>query len=72
MWVGVTTDEISALVPIKSDLSAVKCTSWKGLSVTIYCREKQPIAFECDELIFPTGSVAFVQCETLRISPLII
>lgn len=48
--------ELSELVPNKDDLNVVKIYAHKGEAVTVYVLQKNPIFFELEKRLFPTGN----------------
>lgn len=49
-------DELSELVPNKEELSVLKSYAHKGDAVTVYVLHKNPVFFEVDKKLFPTGN----------------
>lgn len=49
-------DELSELVPNKEELNVVKIYAHKGDAVTVYVLHKNPVFFEVDKKLFPTGN----------------
>lgn len=53
-------DELSELVPNKEELNVVKIYAHKGDAVTLYVLHKNPLFFELEKRLYPTGNV--IQC----------
>lgn len=47
--------ELSELVPNKEELNVVKIYAHKGDAVTLYVLHKNPLFFELDKRLYPTG-----------------
>lgn len=48
-------DELSELVPNKEELNVVKIYAHKGDAVTLYVLHKNPLFFELEKQLYPTG-----------------
>lgn len=51
-------DELSNLIPNKEDLNVVKIYAHKGDAVTLYCMNKNPLFFELEKQLYPTGNAS--------------
>jgi len=49
------TDQVSALVPGKEELNVVKLYAHRGDAVTVYVCGGNPILFELEKNLYPTG-----------------
>lgn len=49
------TDQVSELVPGKEELNIVKLYAYKGDAVTVYVSGGNPILFELEKNLYPTG-----------------
>lgn len=52
---SLTSDELSELVPNKEELNVVKIYAHKGDAVTLYVIHKNPLFFELEKRLYPTG-----------------
>lgn len=48
-------DELSELIPNKEELNVVKIYAHKGDAVTLYVLHKNPLFFELEKRLYPTG-----------------
>lgn len=48
-------EELSELVPNKEELNVVKVYAHKGDAITLYVLQKNPLFFELDKRLYPTG-----------------
>lgn len=48
-------DDLSELVPNKEELNVVKIYAHKGDAVTVYVLHKNPLFFELEKRLYPTG-----------------
>lgn len=48
-------DDVSELVPNKEELNVVRVYAHKGDAVTIYVLHKNPLFFELEKRLYPTG-----------------
>lgn len=55
---SLSAEELSELVPNKEELNVVKIYAHKGDAVTLYVLHKNPVFFELDKRIYPTGRVS--------------
>lgn len=53
---SLSADELSELVPNKEELNVVKVYAHRGDAVTLYVLHKNPLFFEVDKQLYPTGS----------------
>lgn len=53
---SLSADELSELVPNKEELNVVKVYAHKGDAVTLYVLHKNPVFFELEKRLFPTGN----------------
>lgn len=51
-------DDLSELVPNKEELNVVKIYAHKGDAVTLYVLHKNPLFFELEKRLYPTGEKA--------------
>lgn len=49
-------ETLMSLLPNKEEMSVMKLLTHSDKNVTCYCLQKNPIFFEVDGLIFPTGN----------------
>lgn len=49
------TDQVSELIPGKEELNVVKLYAHKGDAVTVYMSGGNPILFELEKNLYPTG-----------------
>lgn len=56
-------EELSELVPNKEELNVVKIYAHKGEAVTLYVLHKNPLFFELEKRLFPTGNKAAVNLQ---------
>lgn len=52
---SLSADELSNLIPNKEDLNVVKIYAHKGDAVTLYLMNKNPLFFELEKQLYPTG-----------------
>lgn len=52
---SLSADDLSNLIPSKEDLNVVKIYAHKGDAVTLYCMNKNPLFFELEKQLYPTG-----------------
>ncbi len=52
---SLSADELTALVPNKEELNVVKIYAHKGDAVTLYVLQKNPLFFELENRLYPTG-----------------
>ena len=52
------TDQVSELVPGKEELNIVKLYAHRGDAVTVYVSGGNPILFELEKNLYPTGMAA--------------
>lgn len=52
---SLSADELSKLIPNKEDLNVVKIYAHKGDAVTLYLMNKNPLFFELEKQLYPTG-----------------
>lgn len=52
---SLSADELSELVPNKEELNVVKIYAHKGDAVTLYVLHKNPLFFEVEKRLYPTG-----------------
>lgn len=48
-------EEVSELIPNKEELNVVKLYAHKGDAVTLYVLHKNPLFFELEKQLYPTG-----------------
>ena len=48
-------DALSALVPNKEEINVLKIYAHKGDAVTVYVLHKNPLFFELEKRLYPTG-----------------
>lgn len=48
-------DEVSELIPSKEELNVVKIYAHKGDALTLYVLHKNPLFFELEKQLYPTG-----------------
>lgn len=53
---SLSAEELSELVPNKEELNVVKIYAHKGDAVTLYVLHKNPLFFELEKRLHPTGS----------------
>lgn len=51
-------DDLSELLPNKEELNVVKIYAHKGDAVTLYVLHKNPLFFELEKRLYPTGEKA--------------
>lgn len=51
-------DDLSELVPNKEEINVVKIYAHKGEAVTVYVLHKNPLFFELEKGLYPTGKRA--------------
>ena len=49
-------DEISEIIPNKEEISVMRVMTHSGQNVTVFCLDGEPIFFEVEKRIFPTGN----------------
>lgn len=54
---SLSADELSELVPNKQELNVVKIYAHKGDAVTVYVLQKNPLFFEVERRLYPTGCI---------------
>lgn len=52
---SLSSDELTELVPIKEEFNVVKIYVHKGDAVTLYFGHKNPLFFEVEKQLYPTG-----------------
>jgi len=52
---NITADDLSSLIPNKEEMSVTKITTHSGDLAVIYSVNGEPIFFEVEKRIFPTG-----------------
>lgn len=52
---SLTADELCELIPNKEELNVVKIYAHKGDAVTLYVLHKNPLFFELEKRLYPTG-----------------
>lgn len=52
---SLSADDVSELVPNKEELNVVKVYAHKGDAVTLYVLHKNPLFFELEKRLYPTG-----------------
>lgn len=52
---SLSADDLSELVPNKEELNVVKVYAHKGDAVTLYVLHKNPLFFELEKRLYPTG-----------------
>lgn len=57
---SLTAEELSELVPNKEELNVVKIYAHKGDAVTLYVLNKNPLFFELEKQLYPTGETMAV------------
>lgn len=67
-------DEISELVPNKEEISVMRLMTHSGQNITVFCLSGEPIFFEVDKRVIPTGNYApreviFPQQSKVRLRP---
>lgn len=55
---SLSADELSELVPNKQELNVVKIYAHKGDAVTLYVLQKNPLFFEVEKRLYPTGFIS--------------
>lgn len=55
---SLSADEVSELVPNKQELNVVKIYAHKGDAVTLYVLHKNPLFFEVERRLYPTGGLS--------------
>lgn len=55
---SLSVEELNELVPNKEELNIVKIYAHKGDAVTLYVLHKNPIFFQLEKQLFPTGKSA--------------
>lgn len=55
---SLSADELSELVPSKEECNVVKIYAHKGEAVTLYVLHKNPLFFELEKQLYPTGNEA--------------
>lgn len=51
-----TSEQLAEVVPMKEELNIIKIYTHKGETVTVYANGKNPILFEMEKMIYPTGT----------------
>lgn len=55
---SLSVEELNELIPNKEELNIVKIYAHKGDAVTLYVLHKNPIFFQLEKQVFPTGESA--------------
>lgn len=50
-----STEQLAELVPNKEELNVIKIHSHKGEAITVYMNHRNPILFEVEKVLYPTG-----------------
>lgn len=50
-----STEQLAELVPNKEELNVIKIYSHKGEAITVYMNHRNPILFEVEKVLYPTG-----------------
>lgn len=50
-----STEQLAELIPNKEELNVIKIYSHKGEAVTVYMNHRNPILFEVEKVLYPTG-----------------
>ena len=48
-------DEITEIIPNKEEISVMRLMTHSGQNVTVFCLSGEPIFFEVEKKVFPTG-----------------
>jgi translation initiation factor 2D len=51
----ITSEQLAVVVPNKEEMTTMKIYTSSGESVTVYCLSKNPVFFEINKELFPTG-----------------
>lgn len=51
-----TSEQLAEVVPMKEELNIIKIYTHKGEIVTVYANGKNPILFEMEKMLYPTGT----------------
>lgn len=62
---SLSADELSELVPNKEEINVVKIYAHKGEAVTLYVLHKNPLFFELEKRLYPTGNNRAVKLHRL-------
>lgn len=62
---SLSADELSELVPNKEEINVVKIYAHKGEAVTLYVLHKNPLFFELEKRLYPTGNNQTVKLDEL-------
>lgn len=49
-------DEISELIPNKEEISVMRLMTHSGQNITVFCLSGEPIFFEVEKRVIPTGN----------------
>ena len=49
-------EDVNLLIPLKEEMTVMKIFTHGGQTVTVYNVHKNPILFEADRLLYPTGN----------------
>lgn len=60
------TDQVSELVPGKEEFNTVKLYAHRGDAVTVYVSGGNPILFELEKNLYPTGMAIGWRCPLLE------
>ena len=52
-------DEISEIIPNKEEISVMRIMTHSGHNVTVFCLSGEPIFFEMEKTVIPTGDKAY-------------
>lgn len=52
---SLSTEQLAELVPNKEELNVIKIFSHKGEAITVYMNHRNPILFEVEKVLYPTG-----------------
>ena len=55
LYSGIDADELKVMVPNKEEMFLMKIYTHSGLNVLVYCLGKNPIFFDVDGIVYPTG-----------------
>lgn len=48
-------EQVAELVPNKEELNVIRIHSHKGEAITVYVNHRNPILFEAEKVLYPTG-----------------
>lgn len=51
-----TSEQISEVVPTKEELNVIKLYTHKGEALTVYVNSRNPVLFEVEKTLYPTGT----------------